>query len=96
MRALAALVLRLCGCALLVCSCVLALLTLACVSSQVALALHVAPLALRLTAAMPAWLAYAGVVASPLGGVFRTDLFLCALACYLLSRLTRRLAKGVC
>ena len=45
---------------------------------------------------MPAWLAYAGVVASPLGGVFRTDLFVCALACYVLSRLARRLAKGVC
>ena len=44
---------------------------------------------------MPAWLAYAGVVAAPLGGVFRTDLLVCAVVAYLLSRVLRRLAKGV-
>ena len=95
MRHLIAAALRLLACALLVCACVLCLLVLACISSQVALALHVAPLALRLTAAMPAWLAYAGVVAAPLGGVFRTDLLVCAVVAYLLSRVLRRLAKGV-
>ena len=89
MRHLIAAALRLLACALL------CLLVLACISSQVALALHVAPLALRLTAAMPAWLAYAGVVATPLGGVFRTDLLVCAVVAYLLSRVLRRLAKGV-
>ena len=92
---LASLALRLGACALLACAVALMLLTLALVSSQVALALHATPLALSLTRALPAWFAYWGVVASPLGGVFRTDLFVLALLACGAARLLTGAAKGV-
>lgn len=63
-------------------------------STQVALALHVAPLALSITQLIPAPLCFWGVVASPFGGVFRTDFALLAVAFFLLARLLHFL-KGV-
>ena len=63
-------------------------------STQVALSLHVAPLALSITQLIPAPLCFWGVVASPFGGVFRTDFALLAVAFFLLARLLHFL-KGV-
>ena len=73
---------------------VLLLLCASLLSTQVALALHVAPLALSITQLIPAPLCFWGVVASPFGGVFRTDFALLAVAFFLLARLLHFL-KGV-
>lgn len=75
------------SCACMAVSLLLLLLCAALLSTAVALALHVAPLALALTQAIPAPLCFFGVVASPFGGVFRTDFALLAVCFFLLAKL---------
>lgn len=82
------------SCICMAASLVLLLLCASLLSTQVALALHVAPLALSITQLIPAPLCFWGVVASPFGGVFRTDFALLAVAFFLLARLLHFL-KGV-
>lgn len=82
------------SCICMAVSLVLLLLCASLLSTQVALALHVAPLALSITQLIPAPLCFWGVVASPFGGVFRTDFALLAVAFFLLARLLHFL-KGV-
>lgn len=82
------------SCICMAMSLVLLLLCASLLSTQVALALHVAPLALSITQLIPAPLCFWGVVASPFGGVFRTDFALLAVAFFLLARLLHFL-KGV-
>lgn len=95
MRKLVASVLYVLSCALLAVCVFLLLLTLALVSSQAAVALRVAPAALALTQLLPAPLAFWGVLASPLGGVFRTDFVLAALVCFVAAKLSRRIGKAL-
>lgn len=95
MRRLAAGVLRTASCALLALCVGLLLLAAALLSSQVAVALHVAPLALAVTRALPAPLSFWGVLASPLGGVFRTDFVLVALAAFVAAKILRKIARAV-
>ena len=82
------------SCICMAVSLVLLLLGALLLSTQVALSLHVAPLALSITQLIPAPLCFWGVVASPFGGVFRTDFALLAVAFFLLARLLHFL-KGV-
>ncbi len=95
MRKFFASVLYVLSCVLLAVCMVLLLLTLALVSSQAAVALRVAPAALTLTKLLPAPLAFWGVLASPLGGVFRTDFVLAALACFVAAKVSRRIGKAL-
>lgn len=81
------------SCVLLAVCVVLLLLCASLLSSEVAVALRVAPAALTVTRLLPAPLSFWGVLASPLGGVFRTDFVLAALACYILAKLVRRIAR---
>ena len=82
------------SCICMAVSLVLLLLCASLLSTPVALVLHVAPLALSITQLIPAPLCFLGVVASPFGGVFRTDFALLAVAFFLLARLLHFL-KGV-
>ena len=82
------------SCICMAVSLVLLLLCASLLSTQVALAVHVAPLALSITQLIPAPLCVWGVVASPFGGVFRTDFALLAVAFFLLARLLHFL-RGV-
>ena len=68
-------------------SLLLLLLCATLLSTSVALTLHVAPLALALTQMLPAPLCFFGVVASPFGGVFRTDFALLAVCFFVLAKL---------
>ena len=95
MRRIASLALYIVACALLACCLLLLALTLVLLFSQVALALGAAPLAMSVTRALPAWLAMLGVVASPFGGVFRTDFLIVAVALLVAAKIVRRLAKGL-
>lgn len=74
------------SCACLAASLLLLALTASLLSTQVALALHVAPVALALTQLLPAPLCFWGVVASPFGGVFRTDFAIVAIVLFILAR----------
>ena len=82
------------SCICMAVSLVLLLLCASLLSTQVALALHVAPLALSITQLIPAPLCFWGVVASPFGGVFRTDFALLAVAFFLLARLLHFLRRS--
>ncbi len=93
MRRLLATVLRVVSCALLVVCTALLLLAASLLSSQVAVSLGVAPLALAVTRALPASLSFWGVLASPLGGVFRTDFVLVALAAFVAAKILRKIAR---
>lgn len=73
----------------------LLLLTGVLLSVQAAVALKVAPVALTVTQLMPTGLAFWGVLASPLGGVFRTDFVVLALAAFLAGCLVRKIAKAL-
>lgn len=74
------------SCAALAMSLLLLVLAASLLSTQVALALHVAPVALALTQLLPTPLCFWGVVASPFGGVFRTDFVIVAVALFILAR----------
>ena len=52
-------------------------------------------IAVAVTGLLPPQIAFIGVVPSPLGGVFRTDFLLIAIACMVLARLVRALSKGL-
>lgn len=86
-------VVRLLSCLCLVGTIFLLVLTALFLSPQVAASLRVAPLALAVTAHMPAWLAFWGVLSSPLGGVFRTDFVVVALLLFVLGKVLHRIAK---
>lgn len=73
----------------------LLLLTGALLSVQVAVTLRVAPLALAVTHAMPAGLAFWGVLSSPFGGVFRTDFVILALVAFVAAALVRKIARAL-
>jgi hypothetical protein len=75
----------------------LALLLLAAslLSTTVALALHVSPIALAVTQLIPAPLCFWGVVASPFGGVFRTDFAILAIAFFVVAKLLHLLRKAL-
>lgn len=83
------------ACALLVVCLFLLALTIVLMFSSVALAVGAGPLALEITRAMPAWLAMLGVVASPFGGVFRTDFLIVTVAALVAAKILRRIAKGL-
>jgi hypothetical protein len=83
------------ACVLMCLAALLILLVAALVSSQVALSLKVAPVALAITQAMPAGLAFWGVVSSPLGGVFRTDILVVAVAAFVLAKVVRRVGRSL-
>lgn len=95
MRRIVSLALYVVACALLVCCLLVLALTLVLLFSQVALALGAASLAMSLTRALPAWLAMFGVVASPFGGVFRTDFLIVVVVLLVAAKLVHRLAKGL-
>lgn len=62
---------------------------------SVALALGTAPFALALTAILPAPLAFWGVLSSPLGGVFRTDFVVVAIALLIVAKILRKIARAL-
>lgn len=95
MKGLIATVLHALSCALVGVSILLALLTAALLSSQVAVALKVAPIALAVTHLLPGGFAFWGVLSSPLGGVFRTDFILVALAAFILSKIVKKIARAL-
>ncbi len=86
-------VVRLLSCLCLIGCIALVLLTATFLSPPVAAALRTAPLALAVTAHMPGWLAFWGVLSSPLGGVFRTDFVVVALVLLVLAKVLHRIAK---
>lgn len=85
--------LRVLACLCLLGCIALLLLIAAFLSPAVASSLYAAPIALMITARMPAWLAFWGVLSSPLGGVFRTDFFVVALALLVLAKVFKKIAK---
>lgn len=94
-KALLKTVLYVASCVLMACCVGLLLLTGSLLSVQVAVALKVAPVALTVTQLMPAGLAFWGVLSSPLGGVFRTDFVVLALAAFFAAALVRKIAKAL-
>ena len=95
MKGFFAAILHALACALVAVSILLALLTASLLSSQVAVALKVAPLALAVTHLLPGSLAFWGVLSSPLGGVFRTDFMVVALAAFILSKIVKKIARAL-
>ncbi|MBS5449683.1 MAG: hypothetical protein KHY83_01220 [Coriobacteriia bacterium] len=83
------------ACALLVGSLLMLLLVVTLLFAGVALTLGITPLAIEITRAIPASLAMFGVVASPFGGVFRTDFLIVAVVLLVAAKIAHRLAKGL-
>ena len=71
------------------------LLTATFLVPSVALSLGTAPLALALTAALPAPLAFWGVLSCPLGGVFRTDFVIVAIVLLIVAKILRKIARAL-
>lgn len=71
------------------------LLTATFLVPSVALALGTAPVALALTAALPAPLAFWGVLSCPLGGVFRTDFVIVAVVLLVAAKILRKIARAL-
>lgn len=95
MKRLISAVLYVAACALLLACIALLLLTIVLLFSQVALSLGAGVLALEITRHLPGWLAMLGAVASPFGGVFRTDFLILAVLLLIAAKILRRIAKGL-
>lgn len=95
MKKLVSVVLYVAACALLAGCIALLLLTITLLFSQVALNLGAGVLALEVTRHLPGWLAMLGTVASPFGGVFRTDFLILSVLLLVAAKILRRVAKGL-
>lgn len=95
MKGIVSSVLKVASCVLAGACVALLLLVATYLSPQVAMALGTAPVALAITAALPPQLAFWGVLASPLGGVFRTDFVVVALVLLIAAKLLHRIARAL-
>ena len=95
MKSVLSVVLYVVACAFVVAAALLMLLVLSLVSSSVATTLGTPGVALSVTRLLPGWFALWGVLPSPLGGVFRSDLLVVALLMLVIGKVIRRLGKGL-
>ncbi len=83
------------SCACMAASIFMLLLTASLLSTAVALTLHVSPVALAISQLLPAPLSFWGVLASPFGGVFRTDFVVVGLVFFIAAKLLHLLRKAL-
>ena len=95
MKRRGAFLLRVLQTALLLASIAVALLAFTQLFPALTLRAGLTTYAMEFTARLPGWLALWGVLPAPTGGVFRTDLFVVALAALVASDVARRVAKGL-
>ena len=87
--------LRLMACVLLVACVLMLLLIVVMLFPQVALSLGLTPVAFSISRILPAGLSMLGVVASPFGGVFRTDFVIVVVVMFVAAKILSRIAKGL-
>ena len=71
------------------------LLSASLLSTAVALSLHVSSVALAISQILPTPLSFWGVLASPFGGVFRTDFIVVGIALFIAAKLLHLLRKAL-
>ncbi len=83
------------SCVCMAASLFMLLLSASLISTAVALSLHVSSLALTVSQLIPAPLSFWGVLASPFGGVFRTDFIIVAIVLFVAAKLLHLLRKAL-
>ncbi len=95
MKHVVSILVRVLSCLCMAASLFMLLLSASLISTAVALSLHVSSLALTVSQLIPAPLSFWGVLASPFGGVFRTDFIIVAIVLFVAAKLLHLLRKAL-